>query len=466
VVVSSSQLGTTVGGASGTAGDPPAVALADLVLALVRIAPDPAAREIARARIADTALATAVGLSTDQGRRGTAVAAALYGADSVAARAYRLVAACRMTEIDDIDLVSCITPGSLAVLTALAVLGSVPEVGEVPVEHVLDVVVAGYELALGLGEAMRGPRRLPTGVWPSLAAGSVTAAVVTTLLLDHEDGADDADLERAAVLAAEQSIAGNARGTARENLLAGAVVTGIGAALAVRHGFAVAGSRGGGVLGGLLAEAVEPSVFGGSGGSGAASRIARPSVKGFCSARQAMGPVAALRSILAGTPLTAGGVGGIEAIEVEVPHEYVAMLSRSGVAGRRESLSNVAYQLATAVLCPERLDDVARVDLGLDDALLDLMATVSVHGSDELSALYPARWPARVRVRAGGRTYHGEALEVPGETDHSRAAVEAKTHRFLAGDPALADLILSSCWGEGTDPLRLAVALDGERPLD
>jgi 2-methylcitrate dehydratase PrpD len=257
-------------------------------------------------------------------------------------------------------------------------------------------------------------------------------------------------VERAAVLAAEQSFAGNARGTARESLIAAAVVAGIGAALSVRHGFAVAGSRGGGVLGELLVEPVGPA---------AEPRIARPAVKGFCSARQAMGAVAALRSVLAKVPIVPAE---IDAIEVEVPHEYAAMLSRAEVTGRRESLSSAAYQLATTVLRPERLEDVERRDLGLDAALSALMGRVSVHGSDELSALYPARWPARVRVAAGGRTHHGEALDVPAENDHSRAAVEAKVRRFLAARPATADLILTSSWGGITDLRRLASGLGGE----
>jgi 2-methylcitrate dehydratase PrpD len=423
---------------------PPTVSLADVVAALARRPVTAADREIARARIADTALAVSVGLATDQGRRSAAVADTLYGAGSLAASASRMVAACRMTEIDDVDLVSCITPGSCVVPTMLAVLHAMPDPPDL--ERVLDAVVAGYEVALGLGEAMHGPRRLPTGVWPSLATGGVTAAVVATVLL----GGDDADLERAAVLAAEQSVAGNARGTARESLIAAAVVAGIGAALSVRHGFAVTGSRGGGVLGGLLVEAVAPA---------AEPRIARPAVKGFCSARQAMGAVAALRSILVTEPIAPAE---IDAIEVEAPHEYVAMLSRTEVTGRRDSLSSAAYQLATTVLRPQRLEDVERRDLGLDVPMTTLMGRVGVRGSDELSALYPAQWPARVRVRAGGRSYHGEALDVPAEHDHSRTAVEAKVRRFLAARPATAELILTSSWGRIGDLRHLAAALGGE----
>src|SRR5690606_30122959 len=83
-----------------------------------------------------------------------------------------------------------------------------------------DVVVRGYEVAVGLGEAMRGPYRLAGGTWPTLAVGGVTAAAVTCWLLD----AAPEELAAAVVLAAHQSTLANPRGNAREVFLASAVV--------------------------------------------------------------------------------------------------------------------------------------------------------------------------------------------------------------------------------------------------
>ena len=129
------------------------------------------------------------------------------------------------------------------------------------------------------------------------------------------------------VLASQQSIEGNPRGTAREHVFGAAVVTGIGSALAVRRGFAVAGSRGAGVRSRLLVVPVEP-----------ASRVRqRPAVKRFCSARQAMTSVVALRQLL---DRTGASTGSLERIDVDVPHEYAAMLDKPQILTRRDSISS------------------------------------------------------------------------------------------------------------------------------
>ena len=161
---------------------------ADAVRELAAVPVDDAAREAARLRLVDTMFAVAVGRRTEQGRRSAALGDSLHGSRSVAARAFRLAASCRMTEIDDIDLLSCTTPGAIVVPTVLAVLGS-PAVGDAVGADVLDVVARGYEIAVGLGEGIAGPSRLASGVWPSLVVAPVTAAAVTTLLLGG-DGAD------------------------------------------------------------------------------------------------------------------------------------------------------------------------------------------------------------------------------------------------------------------------------------
>jgi 2-methylcitrate dehydratase PrpD len=100
------------------------VSVAELVAAVIALPVSDAARAAARARLADTAFATLVGSETAQGRASVNLAAELYGRSSLAAQAFRLSAACRLTEIDDVDLLSCITPGSIVVPTVLAVLSA------------------------------------------------------------------------------------------------------------------------------------------------------------------------------------------------------------------------------------------------------------------------------------------------------------------------------------------------------
>ena len=392
------------------------VSVAGLVGAVIALPVSDGARTAARARLADTAFATLVGRETAQGRAGADLAAGLYGADSLAARAFRLSAACRLTEIDDMDLLSCVTPGSIVVPTVLAVLAA-GLVADPSLEVVLDTIARGYELALVLGEAMQGPRRLVLGTWPSLVVGGVTAAALTSVLF----GASGAEAEVAAGLAAQQSVSGNPRGNAREVQFATAIVTGIGAALAARHGFSAAGTRGAGRVGELLVAEVPLA--------GGTERVFRPVVKRFCSARQAMTSVTALREILRESPLPPGG---IERIEIEVPAQYAAMLDKPVVTSRRESMSSVQYQLALAIHDPAGLLDVARYRLRGDSSFLATMNAVRVVASPELSALYPRQWPARVRLTAGASTYHAMAGEVPGERDHSAQALRDKLRDFCA----------------------------------
>jgi 2-methylcitrate dehydratase PrpD len=430
------------------------VSVAELVAAVIALPVSDAARAAARARLADTAFATLVGSETAQGRASVNLAAELYGRSSLAAQAFRLSAACRLTEIDDVDLLSCITPGSIVVPTVLAVLSANP--GAAPsLEAVLDTIARGYELALVLGEAMQGPRRLAYGIWPSLAVSGVTAAAVTSVLL----GASNRDVEAATALAAQQSVSGNPRGNAREIQFATAVATGIGAALAARHGFSVHGTRGAGAVGDLLVAEVPLA--------GVTERVFRPAVKSFCSARQAMTSVTALREILRESPLAPGE---IERIDVEVPAEYAAMLDKRVVSSRRESLSSAQYQLALAAHEPAGLFDVARDRIRTDISFRATMNAVQVVASAELSARYPEQWPARVRLTAGASTYYAKADEVPGERDYSPTALQVKLRNFCAapGSPdarseAAARIGSRSLSATSVDELReLTTVIDGE----
>jgi 2-methylcitrate dehydratase PrpD len=399
--------------------EPIGPAVVDVVRELAAVPLDDLAREAARLRLVDTMFAVAVGRRTEQGRRSAALSDSLQGSHSVAGRAFRLAASCRMTEIDDMDLLSCTTPGAIVVPTALAVLGS-PVARGLDCPDVLGVVARGYEVAVGLGEAIAGPSRLASGVWPSLVIGTVTATAVTTMLL----GGGAEELDRAVVLAAQQSIDGNPRGMAREYLFASSVVVGIGSALAVRHGFEALGSRGDGALGRLLTEPV---------GRTSSPRVTRPRVKRFCSARQAMTSVAALRQLLQEAP----PAGRVERIDVEVPHEYAAMLDKPQVHTRRESISSVAYQLALVLQRPAGLLDVDRTDLRVDE-LAPLMALVHVRGADDLSERYPGSWPGRVRLWADGSSAEVTADAVPGEDELTTAALTIKMAEFATVSPDLA----------------------------
>jgi 2-methylcitrate dehydratase PrpD len=426
-------------------------AVADVVGPLLERAVPPEAYRTARARLADTVFAALVGAGTQQGRAGAALAADLYGpADSLAGSLFRTVAAVRMTEIDDIDLLSCTTPGSVVVPTVLALVAHCPAVvsGERgAMEMALDAVIRGYDLVTGLGEAIDGPRRLAGGVWPTLAVAPVAACAIAGLLL----GFDRARLERAIALAEPAVQTGNPRGNARETTLAAAVVAGVGAALAARRGFAVETGGHDGPLAALLrADAAEH-------GHGQ-SQIGRPAIKRFCSARQVMTAVCAVRA-MAGDGLDAAA---IDRIVVEVPSAYARMIDKPTVASRRESLASAHYQLAAAVTEPRRLLDVDRADLRLSPELRAAMARISVRAAPDLDRDYPRHWPARVRISAGGIERDAQYDTVPGEGDCGVPALRDKFAAFLGVsdglDERLADEVLDrGTRGTGRDDL-LALA--------
>ena len=77
----------------------------------------------------------------------------------------------RCTEIDDIHLTSCTTPGSVIVPTALGARGS--RRSATRWESSARRSLAGYEALIRLGVAIDGPAALHKGVWPTACRGRV-----------------------------------------------------------------------------------------------------------------------------------------------------------------------------------------------------------------------------------------------------------------------------------------------------
>jgi 2-methylcitrate dehydratase PrpD len=169
-------------------------------------------------------------------------------------------------------------------------------------------------------------------------------------------------------------------------------------------------------------------------GLGACAVYAELSLKPYCSAKQAIAAIDAFRSLLA------DGVdpASIDAIEVRVPPEYAGMISRAAVPDVRAStMVSVAYQLALATFRPEKLYDVARETAPFDKPIVDLVAKTKVVAAGDLSASFPARYPAAVIVEAKGRLYERRVVEAEGDPDRALddLALAAKLHRVL--DPLI-----------------------------
>src|SRR5262245_55309143 len=117
---------------------------------------DAATLDAARARVFDTLGALVVGLQTPEGRllRHSAHRASGGRTELDFAERCRLhVGATRATELDDIDVASCTTVGSVVVPVAVAVAVRQPRADG---RAVLAAAVAGYEAMQRLGRAIGG----------------------------------------------------------------------------------------------------------------------------------------------------------------------------------------------------------------------------------------------------------------------------------------------------------------------
>ncbi|MDA0158898.1 MmgE/PrpD family protein [Solirubrobacter ginsenosidimutans] len=304
----------------------------------------------------------------------------------------RLCAVIRSTEVDDLDRLSCTSPGSVAVPVSLLV-AAWRGLGE---EELLAGVAAGYEAMAGIGQALGGPHRLPDGVWPSYDAAPLAAAAASAAVLGL-DG-DRAAHALAIAVARTPGRAGRIAGepTSRWLGYGSAAADGVVATLA-----AEAGAHGDLALLDLPALRVDPPPQ-------AQWLVERADVKPFCTARQTQSAVEAARM----TAMDLQGATIVEA-EVAVPAAYRAMIDQPRPRTRLASIASAQFQLSAALTSEGVLWDVVRAS----PAPPAVAMRVIVDG--RLSALYPEAWPARVRLRTAGgdeatRTILGGDEPLPG----------------------------------------------------
>jgi 2-methylcitrate dehydratase PrpD len=315
----------------------------------------------------------------------------------------------RCTEVDDIHLASCVTPGSVVVPAAIAAASAA---GRTDDARFVAACLAGYELMLRFGLAADGPNILYKGLWPTyLAAGFGTAATVGTLL-----GLSAGELAHAFAIVATlttATVGGRVSGlTSRWFILGCAVQSAVTATLAAARG--MQGDLT--LLDGRWSEitGIELERERLIGGLGERFHLAETSFKPICAAKQTIAAVDALRGLLSGGRIATGDV---RRILVEVPGAYKAMIDQPAMPRNRlASISNVRYQLALAALAPDALLDVTRDDVRVDDRLAAFAQTIDVEADEQLDPLYPAQWPARVTVTlASGERVVGDVRRALGD---------------------------------------------------
>jgi 2-methylcitrate dehydratase PrpD len=311
-----------------------------------------------------------------------------------------VVAGCaqaRCTEIDDIHLTSCTTPGSVVVSTAVALARDRASAGApISVRDVCAAVVAGYEAMIRVGIAIDGPAALlgpRGGLWPTGFAAAFGAAATACracgLSVEQTAGA----LATSLAFAQRASVSSSPSSPSRWLTLGVAAASGVIAARGARAGLV------GTIDAGLVLS--DPARL--MRGVGRTYVFDDIGMKPYPTARQALAAIEAAREIAVAERLESAN---ITAVIVSLPERQRVIVDRRGFpASRFESIVNVRYQVALALVAPERLIDVQRAPLFDDPGLRRVMAKVSVRRAPDLDAQYPRVWPARVEIKARGRRF-------------------------------------------------------------
>jgi 2-methylcitrate dehydratase PrpD len=345
-------------------------------------------------------------------------------ADDVAASC----ALTRLSEIDDIDLASMTTPGSIVIPAAMTLAAASPDAD---MGDVAAAMLAGYEAMIRLGLAIKGPNILYRGIWPTyFAAGFGTVAMAARLMrLDERQTAHA--LALALNMAAPAVGQHHAATTARWFLVGNAARGGLMAAQAAQASFTADTD--------VLRSRLFPDIYGIEPDIGAmsepnAAALAHLSFKPWCAARQTMAATQALREILD------GGVAAAEVSEVAafVLPPHLKMIDHGVHPGNRASfLTSLPYQMSMVALHPDAMLSLGEPAEQSLPAFQSFMACVRVSADDALLADYPKAWPARVVVTTASGRHERRVRDVPG--DPARPFVEADVrNKFLrsAGDGA------------------------------
>lgn len=324
----------------------------------------------------------------------------------------RRVATTRLTELDDIHMPTCTTPGSVVVPAAVTVAA---HVGAGPAAYARAVEI-GYDAMTRLGAAIDGAHTVYRGVWPTyFCAPFATAAVVASLL------ELDADATRNALAIALTRASGLTSGVAGAPLarwltVGDAARAGAGAALAARAGFVAdveldRVAAGAGLA--LDADALRDE---------RESAIDAVSVKPFPTAKQSLSATEAALSLAARVPADAVG-----SVRVEVPTAYARMVANAPrTSSRLSRIASARWNVALAMARPGALDDVERAISPAEPALARLAGLVEVVADAHLDALYPRRWPAQVIINEVAELVVDATGDPPA---NGRDAVAAKWRR-------------------------------------
>jgi len=399
------------------------------------------AREPLRLHVADTVGAWIAGSATPEGR-----ALLKFGAnrDAMPDRVATHCALARLSEIDDIHLVSATTPGALVVPAALTIAASLDREGAALGE----AIAVGYDAMVRLGSALDGPSILYRGIWPTYVAAPFAVAAVASRLLGLTETQAAHALGIALVLASPGVARPSGTTTSRWLAIGNAARNGVTAALSAQSGF-TADLR-------IFEGEFFPSIYGFSPNPALlldeSPTLSEVSFKPWCAARQTMAATQALKEIIE----SGASPSEMSELVVSVPPPYLRMIDHGVVPRDRAShLTSVSYQMAVAALAPEAALDIEQAPDGIAVGIQTFMAKISVKADEELLRQYPKSWPARLVVSLPSGRSEKLVLHVPGDPERpfDEPQVAAKFRRVTA--PVVAERVADSLLS------RSLAALDG-----
>lgn len=317
-------------------------------------------------------------------------------------------AAARCTEVDDIHLSSCTTPGSVVIPVALALAAS----RDLRTwQEFLAAVTAGYEIMIRVGYAINGPAILAKKVWPTFFAASLGAAAVASRVFQLDIRQTAGALATALTFTAGTSAPARSPESSRWLSLGVAAANGVTAAAAARSG--IAGPED-------LLERYAARV---AGVSISTNRLLQNlgdtflfdeiGMKPYPIARQALAAVEGIRELMAQERIKARD---IEKIMIGVPDAQRWVIDHPELPSTRmESIVSVQYQIALQVVAPDERIVISSGRPFLNDAMRTIMAKIRVRHTPDLEKHYPAAWPAKVEIRAMGRRLQREVLHPHGD---------------------------------------------------
>ncbi|MCC6472340.1 MAG: MmgE/PrpD family protein [Burkholderiales bacterium] len=403
--------------------------------------PCAATLELLRLHAADAICAWAAGRRSPEGRAIVAFQASPDAGEGTLERILSRCALARLSEIDDIHLASCTTPGAVIVPAALTLAQAHGASRATLAQSILD----GYEAMVRLGLALDGPTILYRGIWPTYFAASfgVAAAAARILGLDGERAAHALAL----ALSLSAPGVGHQSGSliSRWIAMGHAARSGAFAARVAQAGFtADTGLLEGPFFPSVLA--IKPDLAPIGRDTDTDSVLGEVSFKPWCAAKQTIAACHGLKCILGeGAALSA-----IRAVEVFVPPPYLRMVNHGIVPGDRSSfITSVPYQLAAAALAPEEQFRLTPSEGEIPREMRAFIDKVSVQADGDLSRHFPLRWPARVVVRSAAGVHEKLVLEAPGDPGLplDGGALRRKFSRVLApllGEPGAAALVAAA----------------------